>query len=53
MKEFSSVNWSVLVRGSIEETVSCLNAEELLSKVERDLGDIPELPEGCLQLDWI
>jgi hypothetical protein len=51
MKKFSSVNWSVLVRCSIEETVSRLNAEELLSKIKRDLGDIPELPEGCLQLD--
>lgn len=51
MKKSSNVNWSVLVRCSIEETVSRLNAEELLSEVERDLGDIPELPEGCLQLD--
>lgn len=51
MKKSSSVNYSVLVICSIEETVSRLNAEELLSNIERDLGDIPELLEGCLQLD--
>ena len=51
MKKFSSVNWSVLVRCSIEETVSRLNAEELPSKIKRDLRDIPELPEGCPQLN--
>jgi hypothetical protein len=48
MKKFSSVNWSMLIRGFIEETVSRLEAEELLSKIERDLEDVPELPEGTV-----
>ena len=52
MKKFSSVNWSMLIRGFIEETVSRLEAEELLSKIERDLEDVPELPEGIVS-NWI
>jgi hypothetical protein len=52
MKKFSNVNWSMLIRGFIEETVSRLEAEELLSKIERDLGDVPELPEGTVP-NWI
>jgi hypothetical protein len=52
MKKFSNVNWSELIRGFIEETVSRLEAEELLSKIERDLEDVPELPEGTVSR-WI
>ena len=52
MKKFSSVNWSMLIRRFIEETVSRLEAEELLSKIERDLEDVPELPEGIVS-NWI
>jgi len=52
MKKFSSVNWSMLIRCFIEETVSRLEAEELLSKIERDLEDVPELPEGIVS-NWI
>ena len=52
MKKFSNVNWSMLIRGFIEETVSRLEAEELLSKIERDLEDVPELPEGSVS-NWI
>jgi hypothetical protein len=52
MKKFSSVNWSMLIRHFIEETVSRLEAEELLSKIERDLEDVPELPEGTVS-NWI
>ncbi|MGB9816199.1 MAG: hypothetical protein ACPLQS_01215 [Desulfurococcaceae archaeon] len=52
MKKFSSVNWSELIRGFIEETVSRLEAEELLSKIERDLEDVPELPAGTVSR-WI
>jgi len=52
MKKFSSVNWSMLIRGFIEEIVSRLGAEELLSKIDRDLEDVPELPEGIVS-NWI
>jgi hypothetical protein len=41
-----------LIRHFIEETVSRLEAEELLSKIERDLEDVPELPEGSVS-NWI
>jgi hypothetical protein len=51
MKKFSSVNWSMLIRRFIEKTVSRLEAEELLSKIERDLEDVPELPEGSVS-NW-
>jgi len=37
MKKFSSVNWSMLIGGFIVETVSRLEAEELLSKIEREI----------------
>jgi predicted DNA-binding protein len=52
MKKFSNVNWSMLIRCFIEETISRLEAEELLSKIERDLVDVPELPEGSVS-NWI
>ena len=52
MRKFSNVNWSELIRSFIEETVSRLEAEELLSKIERDLEDIPELPAGTIAR-WI
>jgi hypothetical protein len=52
MKKFSSVNWSMLIRRFIEETVSRLEAEELLSKIKRDIEDVPELPEGSVS-NWI
>jgi len=31
-----------LIRGFIEEIASRLEAEELLSRIERDLGEVPE-----------
>ena len=52
MKKFSNVNWSELIRGFIEETVSRLEAEELLSKIEKDLEDVQELPAGTVSR-WI
>jgi len=52
MRKFSNVNWSELIRSFIEETVSRLEAEELLSKIERDLEDVPELPAGTIAR-WI
>jgi predicted DNA-binding protein len=52
MKKFSNVNWSELVRHFIEETVSRLEAEELLSRIERDLEDVPELSAGTVSR-WI
>jgi len=52
MKKFSSVNWSMLIRRFIEETVSRLEAEELLIKIEKDLEDVQELPEGSVS-NWI
>jgi hypothetical protein len=41
-----------LIRGFIEETVSRLEAEELLSKIERDIEDASELPVGTVSR-WI
>jgi hypothetical protein len=52
MKKFSSVNWDELIRRFIEETVSRLEAEELLSKIEKDLEDVQELPAGTVSR-WI
>jgi len=52
MKKFSSVDWSESVRLFIEEAVSRLEGEGLLSKIERDLEDVPELPEGSVS-NWI
>jgi len=52
MRKFSNVNWSELIRSFIEETVSRLETEELLSKIERDLEDVPELPAGTIAR-WI
>jgi hypothetical protein len=52
MKKFSNVDWSMLIRCFIEETVSRLEAEELLSKIERDLEDVSEPPEGSVS-NWI
>jgi hypothetical protein len=52
MKKFSSVNWGELIRRFIEETASRLEAEELLSKIEKDLEDVQELPAGTVSR-WI
>jgi hypothetical protein len=52
VRKFSNANWSELIRSFIEETVSRLETEELLSKIERDLEDIPELPAGTIAR-WI
>jgi hypothetical protein len=46
MKKFHNINWSDLIRKFIEETVSRLEAEELLKKIENDLRDVPTLPAG-------
>jgi len=46
------VNWSELIRGFIDETVSRLEAEEVLGKIEEDLRDVPELPAGTVSR-WI
>jgi len=48
MKKFRNINWSDLIRKFIEETVSRLEAEELLKKIENDLGDVPTLPAGTV-----
>ena len=41
-----------MIRKFIEETVSRLEAEELLKKIENDLGDVPTLPAGTVSR-WI
>jgi len=48
MKKFRNINWSDLIRKFIEETVSRLEAEELLKKIENDLRDVPTLPAGTV-----
>jgi len=52
MKKFHNINWSELIRKFIEETVSRLEAEELLKKIENDLRDVPILPAGTVSR-WI
>jgi hypothetical protein len=52
MKKFHNINWSDLIRKFIEETVSRLEAEELLKKIENDLRDVPTLPAGTVSR-WI
>jgi len=45
MGRVSNVSWSELVRKFIEETISHLEAEELLRRIEKDLEDVPVLPQ--------
>ena len=52
MKKFHSINWSDLIRKFIEETVSRLEAEELLKKIENDLRDVPTLSSDTVSR-WI
>jgi len=52
MKKFHNINWSELIRKFIEETVSRLEAQELLKKIENDLRDVPILPAGTVSR-WI
>ncbi|MCS7367323.1 MAG: CopG family transcriptional regulator [archaeon YNP-WB-062] len=52
MQRLNNVNWSKLIREFIEETISRLEAEEVLKKIEGDLRDIPELPSGTTSR-WI
>ena len=52
MKKFHNINWSELIRRFIEETVSRLEAQELLKKIENDLRDVPILPAGTVSR-WI
>jgi hypothetical protein len=52
MKKFHNINWSELIRRFIEETVSRLEAEELLKEIENDLRDVPILPAGTVSR-WI
>jgi hypothetical protein len=46
------VNWSDVIRRSIEETVSRYEFEEVVRRVEEDLRDVPELPPGTAS-KWI
>jgi len=48
MGRVSNVNWSELIRKFIEETISHLEAEELLRRIEKDLEDVPVLPAGTV-----
>jgi hypothetical protein len=52
MKRFSSIDWSDLIRGFIEETISRLEAEELIKKIENVLRDVSTLPIGTVSR-WI
>ena len=52
MKKFHNINWSDLIRRLIEETVSCLEAVELIKKIENDLRDMSTLPAGTVSR-WI
>jgi len=52
MKKFHNINWSELIRRFIEKTLSRLEAEELLKKIENDLRDVPILPAGTVSR-WI
>ncbi|MDT7889025.1 MAG: CopG family transcriptional regulator [Desulfurococcales archaeon] len=52
MKKFHNINWSELIRRFIEETISRLEAQELIKKIENDLRDVPILPAGTVSR-WI
>jgi hypothetical protein len=52
MRRLKDVNWSDVIRRSIEETVSRYEVEEVIRKVEEDLRDVPELPPGTVSR-WI
>ena len=52
MRRLNNVNWSKLTREFIEETISRLEAEETLKKIEEDLRDIPEIPSSTTSR-WI
>ena len=52
MKKFHNINWSKLIRRFIEKTLSRLEAQELLKKIENDLRDVPILPAGTVSR-WI
>jgi hypothetical protein len=49
MRRLKDVNWSDVIRRFIEKTVSRYEVEEVIRRVEEDLRDVPELPQGlCL-----
>jgi len=48
MRKFHYINWSDLKRRFIKETVSRLEAEELIKKIENDLRDVPTLPSDTV-----
>ncbi|MFZ8790085.1 MAG: hypothetical protein ACO2OZ_10585 [Acidilobaceae archaeon] len=52
MRRLKDVNWSDVIRRSIEETVSRYEVEEVIRRVEEDLRDVPELPPGTVSR-WI
>ena len=52
MKKFHNINWSKLIRRFIEKTLSRLEAEELLKKIENDLKDVPTLSSDTVSR-WI
>jgi Arc/MetJ-type ribon-helix-helix transcriptional regulator len=52
MRRLKDVNWSDVIRRSIEETVSRYEVEEVIRRVEEDLRDVPELPPGTVSM-WI
>jgi len=52
MRRLKDVNWSDVIRRSIEETASRYEVEEAVRRVEEDLRDVPELPPGTVSR-WI
>jgi chemotaxis regulatin CheY-phosphate phosphatase CheZ len=52
MKKFHNINWSELIRRFIEETISRLEAEELIRKIKNDLRDVPTLSSDTVSR-WI
>jgi len=52
MKKFHNINWRKLIRRFIEKTLSRLEAEELLKKIENDLKDVPTLSSDTVSR-WI
>jgi len=48
MRRLRGINWSEVIRGFIEETVSSYEVEDLIRRIKEDLKDIPELPSGTI-----
>jgi hypothetical protein len=52
MRRLGDVNWSDIIRRSIEETMPRYEFEEVVRRVEEDLRDVPELLPGTVSR-WI